>query len=55
MNKQYYGNIQLAAGLTNENYAEVVGFFVSFDVFFWNNEKKASYGLGNRVQVNDPP
>ena len=28
--------------------------FVGFDVLFVNNEKKASYGLGNGVQVNDP-
>ena len=27
MNKQYYSNIQLAAGLTNEQYAEVIGFW----------------------------
>ena len=33
----------------------MIGFFVGFEMLFGNNEKKASYGLGNRVQVNDPP
>ena len=54
MNKQYYGNAQLADGLNNEYQAKVIG-FLGFDILFGNNEKMASYGLGNKVQVNDTP
>ena len=33
----------------------MIGFFTDLDVLFGNNVKKATYGLGNRVQVNDLP